>query len=106
MVYPRVVKEVCFLVRGCEVVSARLPQSERYPVSPGPGELLRSGLGWTPLLRSPSSGVWLFLGGGTGGAALGCAGVHSGLGGSGFLPHSMGGRTALSLFMCVWTEQP
>ena len=62
IVYPRVVKEVCLLAGGCEVVSARLPQSERYPVSPGPGELLRSGLGWTPLLRSPSSGVWVFRG--------------------------------------------
>ena len=70
IVYPRVVKEVCFLAGGCEVVSARLPQSERYPVSPGPGELLRSGLGWTPLLRSPSSGVWLFRGAVRGGQLL------------------------------------
>ena len=69
IVYPRVVKEVFLVAEGCEVVSARLPQSERYPVSPGPGELLRSGLGWTPLLRSPSSGVWLFRGAIRGGSS-------------------------------------
>ena len=31
-------------------------------MSTGPGEPLRSWLGWTPLLRTPSSGVWLFRG--------------------------------------------
>ena len=36
--------------------------SEWYPVSTGPGEPLRTALGWTPLLCTPSSGVWLFRG--------------------------------------------
>ena len=31
-------------------------------VSTGPGEPLRSWSGWTPLLHTPSSGVWLFRG--------------------------------------------
>ena len=51
-----------FLAGRCEVVSTKLRSAERSPVSPGPGEPLRSWLGWTPLLRTLSSGVWLFRG--------------------------------------------
>ena len=51
-----------FLAGGCEVVSTIMRVSEWYPVSTGPGEPLRTVLGWTPLLRTPSSGVWLFRG--------------------------------------------
>ena len=73
-------------------MSTRLPHAERYPVSPGPGELLRSGLGWTPLLRSPSSGVWLFRGALTGREQLLAALVSTvDWVVTGLLPHSMGG---------------
>ena len=59
---PWVEKVKCFLAGGCEVVSTIMRVSEWYPVSTGPGEPLRTALGWTPLLRTPSSGVWLFRG--------------------------------------------
>ena len=68
------------------------------------GEPLRSWLGWTPLLRTPSSGVWLFRGALRGEHLPFCACVHSGLGFSGHLPHCLGGRAALSLLICVWAE--
>ena len=76
------VQKVNFLLAGgCEVVSTIMRVSEWYPVSPGPGEPLRTALGWTPLLRTPSSGVWLFRGAVRGGTASSCSSVLSGLGG-------------------------
>ena len=38
-----------------------LQTPEWFSKLPGPREPLRSALGWTPLLYTPSSGVWLFL---------------------------------------------
>ena len=52
-----------FVLAGeCEVVSTIMQTHAWSSVSTGPGEPLRSWLGWTPLLRTPSSGVWLFRG--------------------------------------------
>ena len=51
-----------FLAGGCEVVSTLMQAREWCSVSTEPGEPLRSELGWTPLLRTSSSGVWLFRG--------------------------------------------
>ena len=62
VIKPFVEKVNCVLAGGCEVVSTIMRNSEWSPVSTGPGELLRTALGWTPLLRTPSSGVWLFRG--------------------------------------------
>ena len=59
---PYVEKVRFFLAGRCEVVSTKLRSPERSTVSPGPSEPLRSWLGWTPLLRTPSSGGWLFRG--------------------------------------------
>ena len=59
---PYVEKTRFFLARGCEVLSTIMQTHEWSSVSTGPGEPLRSWLGWTPLLRTPSSGVWLFRG--------------------------------------------
>ena len=59
---PWVDKVNIFLAGGCEVVSTIMQVSEWYSVSTGPGEPLRTALGWTPLLHTPSSGVWLFRG--------------------------------------------
>ena len=59
---PFVEKARSFLAGRCEVVSTLLQTREWCSVSPGPGEPLRSWLGWTPLLHTPSSGVWLFRG--------------------------------------------
>ena len=44
------------------MVSTIMQVSGWYSVSTGPGEPLRTALGWTPLLHTPSSGVWLFRG--------------------------------------------
>ena len=82
---PNVEEREAFLAGGCEVVSTLLQTHEWSSVSPGPGEPLRSWLGWTPLLRTPSSGVWLFRGAVQGEAASCCTCVHSGLGGLGAL---------------------
>ena len=92
------------LAGGCEVVSTIMQTHEWSSVSTGPGEQLRSWLGWTPLLHIPSSGVWLFRGGATGRAASCCACVHSGLGFSGTYRTALGGRAALSLLICVWAK--
>ena len=51
-----------FFAGRCEVVSTVLLTREWCSESTGPGEPLRSWLGWTPLLHTPSSGVWLFRG--------------------------------------------
>ena len=101
---PHVEKTRFFLARGCEVVSTIMQTREWCSVSPGPGEPLRSWLGWTPLLRTPQFGGLAFPGCVMGGAASCCTCVHSGLGFSGHLPHCLGGRAALPLLVCVWAE--
>ena len=51
-----------WLARRCEVTVSMLRFPEWLSKLPGPGESFRSALGWTPLLHTPSSGVWLFRG--------------------------------------------
>ena len=48
------------LAGRCGVTVSKLHVSELFSKLPGPGEPLRNALGWTPLLHTPSSGVWLF----------------------------------------------
>ena len=84
-----------------EVMTSMLQAPEWFSKLPGPGEPLRSALGWTPLLHTPSSGVWFFRGA-LRGADFGCTRVVSRLRCKGHLPHNMGGNSALPLFICVW----
>ena len=85
-------------------MSTKLRSAERSPVSPGPGEPLRSWLGWTPLLRTPSSGVWLFREAVRGEQLLAALVSTVDWVFRGFLPHCMGGSAALSLLICVWAK--
>ena len=50
------------LAGRCGVTVSILHTPEWLSKLPGPGEPLRSALGWTPLLHTSSSGVWLFRG--------------------------------------------
>ena len=80
-------------------MSTRLRHAERSPVFLDQGNLSEAGLVGHLCFAPPVRGF-----GFSGGAASCCACVHSGLGGTGLLPPSMGGRTALSLFICEWAE--
>ena len=62
VISPHVETRKLVLAGGCEVVSTILRAHEWFSMSTGPGEPLRSWIGWTPLLHTPSSGVWLFRG--------------------------------------------
>ena len=79
----RVVSSLCVesktvvLADGCEVETTMLQTPEWFSKLLGPGEPLRSWLGWTPLLHTASSGVWIFRGGVAGRAASCCTCVSS-----------------------------
>ena len=48
--------------QGWEVTVHMMSSPGGFSVSSGPGEDSRRALGWTPLLRTPNSGLWVFRG--------------------------------------------
>ena len=56
------VSETVVLAGRREVTVHMMPSAGRSPESPGPGEDYRRLQGWTPLLRTPNSGVWVCRG--------------------------------------------
>ena len=56
------VSETAVLAGRREVTVHMMPSAGRSPESPGPGEDYRRLQGWTPLLRTPNSGVWVCRG--------------------------------------------
>ena len=50
------------ILPGCAVRVACPSCPDYYPVSPGPGRIIRNMLGWTQLEKKGGSGVWLFRG--------------------------------------------
>ena len=86
---PKIFREV-EIVPGCAVRVACPSCPDYYPEPPGPGRIFRNMLGWSLLVKTERSGVWVFQGALQGeNLFFPCRSWR--LGKEGVVPHSVGG---------------
>ena len=99
---PRIFREV-EIIPGCAVRVACPSCPDYFPVSPGPGRVIRNMLGWSKLEETEGSGVWV------------CRGALQGkmfcfpwrnwrLGKGRVVPHSVGGPLAFLVLLLVFVR--
>ena len=100
------ISQVVEIMSGCADMVTCLPPPFFSSVSPGPGREVRNGIGWSLIVKTARSGVWLFRGALSGDSAVFCICGICQLGKERIVPCSVGGPPSffVFLFTLVWAR--